>query len=110
MVTSRSATFEFEKSKTLYFSVGKFEISLNCEKLRSKNRNAFSIFGLKPDRNTLLMLAVRVIIFKTLAEVNLINVKQFNAYGDGMHDDTGAFTAAIVQAHSMAYLSTDKDY
>lgn len=94
-ITPRSATFELENSFTPYFSGGNFNIKINGSFLRKENRNVFSIFSLEPDAKYLVEASGERTSFRTLAEESFFNVKDFNAYGNGEHDDACAFTAAI---------------
>ncbi len=94
-VTSRSATFELEQSNLPYYYGKNFSIKLNGKPYREDTRNVFSVFNLEPDREYKVEAAGEAAEFKTPSESYFINVKDFNAYGDGEHDDTGAFCAAI---------------
>ncbi|MDE6597648.1 MAG: glycoside hydrolase family 28 protein [Clostridia bacterium] len=94
-VTARSATFEIENGKAPYFSQNKYEIKLNGKLVRSDDRNVFSLFSLEPDSEYEVEACGEFIKFKTLKVDCLFSVKDFNAYGDGVHDDTAAFAAAI---------------
>ncbi|MDE7305927.1 MAG: glycoside hydrolase family 28 protein, partial [Clostridia bacterium] len=94
-VTARSATFEIENGNKPYFSQSKYEIKLNGITVRSDDRNVFSLYSLKPDFEYEVEANGESTRFKTLKEDSLFNVKDFNAHGDGVHDDTAAFMAAI---------------
>jgi polygalacturonase len=93
-VTSRSVTCELETS-TPYFSGKQNIIKLNGEEVAKDERNVFSIFDLTPNTDYTIDVSGESATFKTLKESACFNVKNFNAYGDGEHDDTPAFTAAI---------------
>lgn len=93
-VTSRSATFELEND-LIYFSGAPFCILLNGKPVRTEERNVFSLFSLQPDSEYRVEANGETCTFKTCAESASFNVKDFNAYGDGVHDDTPAFNAAI---------------
>lgn len=92
--TARSVTFELEAPKTPYFSPEKFIVRLNGMPVREENRNVFSLFGLREGRYAVEALGERV-EFTVQGATHLFNVRAFGAAGDGVHDDTGAFQAAI---------------
>lgn len=93
-VTSRSVTFELN-GKTPYYSTDKFSVSLNGNFVRTEDRNVFSLFSLMPDTPYVVSANGEEISFRTDKEKFCFNVRDFLAKGDGIHDDTGAFTAAI---------------
>lgn len=92
--TPRSACFELNSSRP-YYSDGEYEILLDGKPVRTEKRNIFSLFSLTPDTEYTLTAYGRELKFKTDSEDYLFNVRSFNALGDGVHDDTAAFTAAI---------------
>lgn len=93
-VTSRSACFELENTSP-YFSPEPFSVSLNGKYIRQETRNVFSLFDLQPDTQYTVTAGTEEICFTTGKESFLLNVRDFYAVGDGIHDDTGAFNAAI---------------
>ncbi|MGN0817472.1 MAG: glycoside hydrolase family 28 protein [Candidatus Coproplasma sp.] len=93
-ITSRSVCVEIENS-TPYFSKEKFAVKLNGQLVATEERNVFSLFGLQPDTEYSLSAYGKEIKFITQSESACFNVRDFNAFGDGVHDDTPAFTAAI---------------
>ncbi|MGN0814984.1 MAG: glycoside hydrolase family 28 protein [Candidatus Coproplasma sp.] len=93
-LTSRSICVELN-SKTPYYSAQNYSVVLNGKEIASEDRNVFSVFGLQPDTEYSLLACGEEIKFKTEKESACFNVRDFNAYGDGVHDDTPAFTAAI---------------
>ena len=93
-ITSRSACFELENNSP-YRAEKQFEIMLDGKLVRKENRNVFSLFSLMPDTKYTLSANGQEVEFKTDREEYLFNVRSFNAIGDGVHDDTPAFTAAI---------------
>ncbi|MDE7083822.1 MAG: hypothetical protein K2O81_01105 [Clostridia bacterium] len=93
-VTSRSVTAEIGNNSP-YYSAQKYAVYLNGVQVKEEERNVFSLFGLKPDSNYEIEANGERVKFKTETESALFNVKDFNAYGDGEHDDTPAFSAAI---------------
>ena len=97
-VSSSSACFELD-NKNQFYSPSPYTLYLDNEKVREGNTNVFSLFGLKsnteynvtvefPDRRESL-------IFRTNSERFAINVRDFGAVGDGIHDDTKAIRAAL---------------
>lgn len=92
--TARSACFELENERP-YYADREFEILLDGKPVRQEKRNIFSLFSLSPDTEYTLSADGKEIQFKTEREEYLFNVLSFNALGDGVHDDTAAFTAAI---------------
>jgi polygalacturonase len=93
-VTSRSVTVERDGASP-YFNDNQSDICLNGQLIRNENRNVFSLFNLTPDSQYEITVDGQSKKFTTKKESALFNVMQFNAYGDGAHDDTPAFTAAI---------------
>lgn len=93
-LSPRSACFELENS-TPYFAPENFAITLNGEYVRDEVKNVFTLFDLLPDSQYTICAAGQSFTFKTVAESALFNVRGFNASGDGVHDDTSAFVAAI---------------
>ncbi len=90
----RSACFELESSSPYFFGE-EFCITLNGKTVRNENRNVFTLSGLQPGTLYTVGAAGQTVEFVTEEESALFNVKLFNAYGDGVHDDTPAFSAAI---------------
>lgn len=93
-VTARSVTVELE-STTPFFSPCEYVVYLNGKEVKKDKRNVFSLFGLQPLAKYKIEANGQTVDFETCGESALFNVKDFNAYGDGKHNDTPAFTAAI---------------
>ena len=97
-VSSSSACFELD-NKNQYYAPSSYTLYLNNEKVREGNTNVFSLFGLKSDTEynvTIETAGIREsMIFRTLSERFAINVRDFGAKGDGIHDDTKAIRAAL---------------
>lgn len=93
-VNSCGVTLELG-DKTPYFSHKSFDILVNGIKIRSENRNVFSLFGLPRGQK------LKIEAGEECAEIIIPEpafeacVKDFGAAGDGVRDDTAAFTAAI---------------
>lgn len=93
-VSSRSVTIELDSSKPYFFGE-EFVVSLNGVPVKKETRNVFSLFSLVPDTEYTAEAAGQKIFFKTDKETALFDVTAFRALGDGVHDDTPAFAAAI---------------
>lgn len=92
--TPRSVCVEIENNKYPYFAE-EFKIYLNGKFVRSDNRNVFSVFSLEPNTKYKIEASGESAEFRTDEESYAFDIKSFNAYGDGIHDDTPAFAAAI---------------
>ena len=93
-VTSRTITLELDNNLP-YYSENDFSIYLNNEFIRKENRNVFTIFDLTPNQKYSLIIDKELIEFETLKETVALNIKDFNAIGDGISDDTVKIQAAI---------------
>ena len=82
-----------------YYAPAAFDVYLNGEKQFTADTNVFSLYDLQPD--TAYTVTVKQgeeteeIAFRTAKEACAVDVKQFGAVGDGIHDDTDAIQAAI---------------
>lgn len=93
-LTGRSICLERQGSSP-YFAKNACDILLDDAFMGRESRNVFSVFGLTPGREYTLKAGEETVIFRTKQESFCLNVKDFRAIGDGVHDDTAAFTAAI---------------
>lgn len=93
-VTSRSVTLELENTSA-YYAPKPFDVLLNGQLCRRETRNVFSLFSLTPGTCYQVAAGEERIAFTTRPENCCLDVRQFRALGDGVQDDTPAFTAAI---------------
>jgi len=94
-----SACFELDNTAP-YYAPEKYALTLNGEPLREGDTNVFSLFGLTPESEYTLRLALpggeaEELAFRTAPETCALDVRDFGAVGDGERDDTAAIQAAI---------------
>ena len=96
-VTAFGFVFELENERCYY--TDEYEIYLNGEFHRRANTNVVSIFSLKCDTNySVEIKGLAAFEVRTKKPEFLINVKDYNATGDGTTDDTSAVNLAIYTA------------
>ncbi len=93
-VTSRTISLELDNNSP-YEVDGEYEIYLNHQLLRKETRNVFTITGLKPKTAYEIKVGKEGKKIVTLNETACLNVLDFHAAGDGVHDDTAMIQAAI---------------
>ncbi|MBQ4283232.1 MAG: glycoside hydrolase family 28 protein, partial [Lachnospira sp.] len=98
--TARNAVFELTESGK-YYTDKAYEIYVNGEKYVDSNKVITSVYGLKPDTEYEVKAVydgneIGPVKFKTNYEFVTLNVREFGAYGDGVHDDTNAIQCAIM--------------
>lgn len=97
-VTARSATFALNNDSA-YYASSPFEVKLCGQVVREvEERNVFSLFNLSPDTEYVAEACGKKVTFRTAEESLFLSVKDFGAAGDGSHDDTAAFSAALACA------------
>ena len=96
---SSSACLELEGG-TPFYAKGRYTVSVDGEERFSHDTNVFSLFGLRPGRSY--TVAVRFedggeesVRLTAKAETCCVNVRDFGAAGNGVHEDTAAIQAAI---------------
>lgn len=96
---SSSACFELQ-STTPYYAEEPYKVFLGEKEVLSSNTNVFSVYELTPDTEYTAIVRFdsgkeSSITWKTASETCCVNVKDFSAVGDGVHEDTAAIQAAI---------------
>ncbi|MBD5101117.1 MAG: glycoside hydrolase family 28 protein, partial [Subdoligranulum sp.] len=96
---SSSACFELEGS-TPYYSNGGYTVLVDGKERLKRDTNVFSLCGLKPGCEY--AVTVRFdeggeerVTLSTKPEACCVNVRDFGAAGDGVHEDTAAIQAAV---------------
>ena len=93
-----SACFELI-NEAPYYAPESFDVLLNGKKQFSADTNVFSLYSLRPDTEYTMRIsgasAAEELRFHTAAESCAVNVRDFGALGDGVHDDTTAIQTAI---------------
>ena len=109
-IGSTSACFEM-MGESAYYAERAYDVFLDQKAVKSFDTNVFSLYDLTP--GTQYSLTVRQgdaefsLAFCTGDETLAVDVKQFGAVGDGVHDDTAAIQSAIdfLPAGSRLYFS-----
>ena len=94
-LTYKSVTLELENNKTAYFAPAEFTVTLNGKAVKKTGKNVFSFFGLESGKGYTVEASGERAEFVLPAPYAEADVKLFGARGDGKHDDTDAFAAAI---------------
>ncbi len=93
-VTSRTITLEV-KNDSPYYAAREFDVYLDAVWVCKETRNVFTIYDLTPNTEYVVKALDREISFRTKEEAVCLNIKDFHAIGDGIHDDTTKIQAAI---------------
>lgn len=96
---SSSACFEI-KGQSPYTCGSAYTVLVDGVKKTEGETNVFSLYGLKPDARYRVSVQFASgeeenLEIATVPEACCINVKDFGAVGDGIHEDTGAIQAAV---------------
>jgi len=99
-MTSRKLTIEVEDFG-IWNTKEPYAIYVNGERYLESDRTVQNVNGLKPDTQYELQIktaedASEIVTVRTDYEFVTLNVRRFNAVGDGVHDDTAAIQAAIM--------------
>lgn len=82
-----------------YYAPDEYTVSIGGKAALSSNTNVFSLFDLMPDTEYTAVIEYQgekeEVNFKTAPETCCVNVKDFGAAGDGVHEDTAAIQAAV---------------
>lgn len=100
MKTARSAVLRLEGAGK-YYAKQRYELHIGEERTVESDRVVTTLRDLKPDTEyTVRALyngeCTESVHFRTEREYMTLNVRDFGAYGDGAHDDTGAVQAAVM--------------
>ena len=93
-VTPRTVTLELQNDRP-YYAEEEFSVYVNGSFCRLEKRNVFTLFDLSPDTVYQIKVADKCLEVQTKCESVCLNVKDFQAIGDGISDDTVKIQAAI---------------
>ena len=93
-IYNRCVTIELNNEDSFH-TKAPVSVSINGEKIYDTDRNVIYLDGLTPDTTYEVEINGKKQTFKTKSETVLLDVCDFGAAGDGVHDDTAAVQAAI---------------
>lgn len=111
--SNRSFTVELVNDFA-YYNNEKYDVYLNDKKvITNEKKNVFSIYNLEPDKEYRIKVEtenkeIGYINIKTLFESITLNIKDFNAIGDGIANDTLAIQSCILCAPKNARILIPK--
>ena len=94
--SSRSMTIELN-NQSIYYAPKPYDVWVNGMIVKtSVETNVFSLYHLKASTTYTITIDGYSVITKTLDESGSVNVRDFGALGDGIHDDTMAIQSAML--------------
>lgn len=102
-ISSRSVTIELV-NQDIYYHKEEYDVYLDGTLyIKEAHKNVFSVYDLSPETKYEIKIVSKSgkegsLSIKTSFESITLNVKDFYAFGDGIHDDTHAIQAAILSA------------
>ena len=105
--TSRSATFAMDSDYPYYYE-REFDVYVNNQFYKKEKRNIFTVFDLCPDTTYEIQVLNQRVSLQTPQEAVCLHVRDFNAVGDGIRDDTVKIQTAILCAPKNGTVYVDK--
>lgn len=105
--TSRSATFAMDSDYPYYYE-REFDVYVNNQFYKKEKRNIFTVFDLCPDTAYEIQVLNQRVSLQTPQEAVCLHVRDFNAVGDGIRDDTVKIQTAILCAPKNGTVYVDK--
>ncbi|MCF7933050.1 MAG: glycoside hydrolase family 28 protein [Acholeplasmataceae bacterium] len=107
-ISSGSLSFELT-NKHAYHAPAPYDVYLDDKKvICGHTLNVFSLFGLKPGTTYEISVGEHKRTVQTDWVKATLDVRQFNTFGDGIHDDTAALQAAILACPKQGLIKIPK--